>query len=61
MSASPLDQAMLQALQIVATEDEINTLAILLDGMTHGRIEAWYTDFIYEIIRRLAALISKPA
>lgn len=55
MNAS-LDQAMLEALQMVATEDEINTLVILLDGMTQGHIEAWYVGFIYEIIRRLAQL-----
>lgn len=58
MNATPLDRATLEALETVASPEEIDTLVILLDGMTHGRIEAWYTGFIYEIICRLAALTS---
>lgn len=49
-----LDHAMLESLQVIATPEEIDTLVILLDGLSHGRVEAWYADFLCEIIKRLA-------
>lgn len=63
MSASPLDRAMLEALQAVATPEEINVLIVLFDDMSRGHVEKWQVDFIYEIIKRLAKLssINEPA
>lgn len=49
-----LDRAMLKSLQSIATPEEIDMLVILLDGLSHGRIEAWYADFLCEIIKHLA-------
>lgn len=60
MNATPLDRAMLEALETVATPEEIDTLIVLFDGMSHGHVEKWHIDFIYEIIRRLAELKITP-
>ena len=53
-----LDRAMLEVLQSIATPEEINTLVNLLNEMSHGHIEPWFTDFIIEIVGRLDRLIA---
>ena len=55
-----LDRAMLEVLKSVASPEEINTLIILLDKMSHGHIEPWFSDFICEIIRRLVDRYELP-
>lgn len=52
-----LDQAMSEVLQMVASPDEIKTLVTLFDDMSQGHVASWYIDFIFEIIKRLSALI----
>lgn len=44
----------LDALALIATQDEIGTLEAVLDLMTRGRGKPWQVQYVMEIIERLA-------
>lgn len=44
----------IEALQRIASQDEINTLEAVLDLISRGRGKPWQTEYIVEIITRLA-------